>query len=78
MTDDTICMNAYYYGFDPTGVPEIDLILSAVANAGQSFHQTEDWGQKLDRPPFGHTGESPTEWIQNAADLAAQKFKSTP
>lgn len=36
-------MNAYYYGFDRTGVDEIDSILSTVAIAGKGSHHTESW-----------------------------------
>lgn len=31
-------MDAYYYGFDSTGVDDIDRLLSAVACAGKAFH----------------------------------------
>ena len=37
-------MDAYYYGFDRTGVGPIDAILSAVATAGKGSHHTEGWG----------------------------------
>lgn len=67
-------MNAYYYSFDPTGVPEIDKILSAVACAGKAFHHTESWGDECEWAP--HTGNSPVEWIQNAANEAAEKCRS--
>lgn len=63
-------MNAYYFGFDPTGVPEIDKILSAVASAGKAFHHTDQWTEELDGYG-GHTGKTPAEWIQNAANEAA-------
>jgi hypothetical protein len=66
-------MNAYYYAFNPTGVPEIDLILSAVACAGKAYHHTSDWSNYCDWPP--HSGDSPVEWIQNAANAAAAKMK---
>lgn len=71
---DKLRMEAYYYGFDRTGVAEIDKILSAVAWAGTSFHLTEDWCDNAHaRPP--HTGQTPIEWIQNAACEAAGKWK---
>lgn len=35
--------DAYYYGFEPTGVYEVDIILSAVAHAGKLAHHTESW-----------------------------------
>lgn len=68
-------MDAYYYGFEPTGVPEIDLILSAVACAGKSFHLTEDWCEEIG-PRTGHTGEAPVDWIQNAANAAAERIRA--
>jgi hypothetical protein len=68
-------MDAYYYGFDPTGVPEIDRILSAVACAGNSYHNTEDWNDKSS-PWEGHTGSTAVEWIQNAAIDAARAWRA--
>lgn len=67
---DNLRMDAYYYGFTPTGSPEIDLILSAVACAGKAFHHTEDWNDKASAYK-GHEGETPIDWIQNAANRAA-------
>jgi hypothetical protein len=67
---DELRMDAYYYGFTPTGVREIDLILSAVACAGKSYHHTEDWNDDGSAPPYLE-GNSPVEWIQNAANKAA-------
>jgi hypothetical protein len=69
-------MDAYYYFFDKTGVPEIDLILSAVACAGKAYHHTENW-QNETSPSPGHTGKTPEEWIQNAADKAATKYNQS-
>jgi hypothetical protein len=74
MTDQKLRMDAYYYGFDPTGAPEIDLILSAVACAGKSFHHTDQWNEQSEPWP-AHTGNSPAEWIQNAAIIAADGNK---
>lgn len=66
-------MNAYYYGFTPTGEYAVDKILSAVAHAGKAFHSTEEWSDtdcyKL--PDFGGSG-CPQEWIQFAAQECAQ------
>ncbi len=66
-------MNAYYYGFTPTGEYAVDKILSAVAHAGKAFHSTEEWSDtdcyKL--PDFGGSG-CPQEWIQLAAQECAQ------
>lgn len=36
-------MDAYYFGFEPTGVGAVDAILSAVAIAGRGAHNTADW-----------------------------------
>lgn len=66
-------MNAYYYSFEETKIQEIDKILSAVACAGKAYHHTEDWRNNCD-PYDGHTGKNPIEWIQNAANQAAEKF----
>jgi hypothetical protein len=66
-------MDAYYYFFDETGVPAIDRILSAVACAGKSYHQTEDWNEAATWD--GHTGETPIGWIQNAANEAALAYR---
>lgn len=71
-------MDAYYYGFDPTGVPEIDRILSAVACAGKAYHHTEDWDEEISSPErYGEhiQGNTPSKWIQNAANDAAYSFK---
>ena len=67
-------MYAYYFGFDPTGVPEVDAILSAVAYAGKGFHGTEDWGNGTSRfgddRPYGDV-------IQAAANEAANRWDHT-
>jgi hypothetical protein len=67
-----LLFHAYYYSFRPTGCYEIDLILAAVAAAGKAFHNTESWHEELGsdwRP--GMVGETPINWIQNAANHAA-------
>jgi hypothetical protein len=69
-------MHAYYYDFGETGVREIDLILSAVACAGKAFHGTEDWNEQCDYRPEALRGDTPVDWIQNAADDAATAFKA--
>ena len=70
-------MDAYYYGFDKTGVPEIDRILSAVACAGKAFHHTNEWGDDAS-PYYGHVGTCPIDWIQNAANDAAKAWNARP
>ena len=68
-------MHAYYFGFSPTGVQEIDAILSAVACAGKAFHHTECWTDEVDSyEPDHFGGTTPAEWIQDAANRAARKL----
>lgn len=59
-------MDAYYYTFTRTGVPIIDAILSAVAQAGKSYHHTESWTDDEYAQP-SHAAR-----IQAAADHAAR------
>jgi hypothetical protein len=63
-------MDAYYFGFDPTGVAMIDRILSAVAHAGKAYHHTEDWTDECS-PPEHLRGGTCAAWIQYAAKDAA-------
>lgn len=65
-------MDAYYYGFDPTGVEAIDRILCAVASAGKAYHHTQDWNEEQDHERENCEGKSPVDWIQNAANSAAK------
>lgn len=67
-------MDAYYYGFDRTGVDEIDLILSALACAGKAYHHTEDWNENAYALSY-HEGDTPVDWIQNAANKAAESIR---
>lgn len=62
-------MDAYYYSFDPTGVPEIDAILSAVAHAGKGSHGTEGWTDSDQYSRWGE-GRSCIDVIQAAAYAA--------
>ena len=70
MTD--LRMDAYYYFFEPTGVYEIDLILSAVACAGKAYHHTEAWQDETPKYHPDFDGECPQDWIQSTADKAAK------
>lgn len=74
MSDEPMRMDAYYYGFYPTGCQKVDIILSAVACAGKAYHHTEDWGEQTTPRPH-LTGESPVDWIQNAASAAAAEMQ---
>jgi hypothetical protein len=67
-------MDAYYYDFEFTKNASIDKILGAVACAGKAYHHTQDWCEKTS-PYDDHTGETPTEWIQNAALEAADEIE---
>ena len=63
-----IRMNAYYFGFEGTGERAIDLILSAVAEAGKAYHHTEYWSDDEDGPSYA-------DRIQQAADAAAEEMR---
>ena len=66
-------MKAYYYRFSPTGCEAVDLILHAIACAGKAYHHTEQWRDECQG--YGEcVGNSPIEWIQNAADQAATQW----
>mgnify|MGYP000660462362 CR=1 FL=1 len=66
---DDLRMDAYYYGFNKTGVREIDEILSAVAMAGKGYHNTADWSDEI----YGET-YSFVDLIQEIANRAAKKW----
>lgn len=71
-------LNAYYYGFDATGVREIDVVLSAVACAGKAYHHTESWTDEGDdgfQYEDAHRGNTCALWIQNAAADAAEHIR---
>ena len=73
---DELRMNAYYFGFTPTGVREIDLILSAIAHAGKGYHHTEYWLDPVeDYGPFRGGAYGYAGWIQRAAEDAAAEIK---
>lgn len=69
-------MDAYYYGFQMTGVLAVDLILSAVACAGKAYHHTEDWNNDCDPYHQRLRGTTPVLWIENAAHDAAALIRS--
>jgi hypothetical protein len=62
-------MDAYYYGFEPTGIGIIDAILSAVATAGKHYHGTDMWTDE-------DYGPSEEACIQAAADKAALELRA--
>ena len=63
-------MEAYYYGFEPTGVLIIDRILSAVATAGKRYHNTEAWND-----PWDDNEVPQIDLIQQAAQAAAEQIR---
>ena len=69
-------MDAYYYGFSPTGLDVIDRILSAVACAGEGYHHTEDWNQECSIRHDYQRGTSPAEIIHNAAIDSANLIRT--
>jgi hypothetical protein len=68
--DPDIRMHAYYYGFERTGVGVVDAILSAVAQAGKSYHSTESWADEDE-----WTSPSHEQRIQDAANDAADRIR---
>ncbi len=59
-------LDAYYYGFYPTGCDLVDSVLEQVARAGKAFHSTDDWNEEdLD-------GLSPVDKMQAAANASAK------
>ena len=72
---DMLRMQAYYYGFSTTTIEAIDLVLCAVAAAGKLFHHTDQWTSEIDYQVENVRGKSPVDWIQNAADDAAETYK---
>lgn len=68
--------DAYYYGFNMTGVRAIDEILSAVAMAGKAYHHTDQWDENTYTEDLMYGGDiSPVELIQEMADRAADVFR---
>jgi hypothetical protein len=67
-------LQAYYFGFSPTGCEPVDRILAAVASAGKSAHNTADWND----PDASWHSETAIEAIQRMADEAAESFRATP
>jgi hypothetical protein len=66
-------LNAYYYSFGGTGEECVDRVLSAVACAGKAYHHTEHWSDECSAWD-GLRGDSPVDWIANAAEDAAAEL----
>jgi hypothetical protein len=74
-------MNAYYYGFERTGIGPIDAILSAVAVAGKGSHHTSDWCEKSSYDYYkGRPGlpdaDSALDLIQSTANRSAAQVRA--
>lgn len=69
-------MDAYYFGFTPTGIEVVDRILSAVACAGKAYHHTESWTEPATPYEDFLRGATCAEWIQYAAADAASALKA--
>lgn len=67
-------MDAYYYGFERTGIGVVDAILSEVATAGKAYHGTEYWMDDYDEAtwPGREDRRSHQDRIQDAANNAAR------
>lgn len=64
-------LDSYYFDFEPTGVPEVDLILGAICWAGKAYHSTACW------PDEGcDGGPSEIDNIQKAANICAAAMKA--
>lgn len=68
-------MDAYYYGFDRTGVDEIDAVLSAVAIAGKGSHNTDSWGDS--GSAWFYTGREGLPDAEGAAELIEETAKQS-
>ena len=65
-------LETYFFCFKSTGNAAIDKILSAVDRAAKAYRNTESWMEDSSYVPDPHTGEAPVDWIQNAANEAAE------
>ena len=61
-------LSAYYYHFDSTGCELVDRILQAMAGAGATSHNTDEWGESYDQYM------SPRDSIQLVAQEVADEF----
>lgn len=68
-------MDAYYFGFDRTGVDEIDAVLSAVAIAGKGSHHTESWADS--GSAWFYTGREGLPDAEGAAELIEETAKQS-
>ena len=62
-------LSAYYYSFYSTGCELVDEILMAVAGAGATAHNTDDWTEELEYYA------APVRSIQTVANEVAEKIR---
>lgn len=68
-------LTSYYFSFDETGIAEVDNLLYAITRAGKAFHCTSQWNDELGEFYSDVKGNTPVEWIQNAANDLAKFIK---
>lgn len=70
--NDLPAIRSKHFAFNATGDARIDKILLAVAKAGRAYHHTNDWNEECRDigNDYGLEGDTPVEWIQNAANEA--------
>lgn len=64
-----------YLAFNRTGNEDVDKLLHTIEKAGKAFHMTEQWDDETGEM-YGAVGNTPTEWIENAALELAKKLES--
>jgi hypothetical protein len=64
-------LDSYYFDFEPTCVPEVDLILGAICWAGKMYHSTASWPD-----PDWNDGPSQIDNIQHAANVCAAALRA--
>ena len=61
-------LNSYYFSFEKTGNEKVDNLLYAICRAGKAFHSTSQWNDEVGEIYKNVKGDTPIEWIQNAAN----------
>lgn len=66
-------LNSYYFSFEKTGNEKVDNLLYAICRAGKAFHSTSQWNDEVGEMYENVKGDTPIEWIQNAANDIVNK-----
>jgi hypothetical protein len=66
-------LNSYYFSFEKTGNEKVDNLLYAICRAGKAFHSTSQWNDDVGEMYENVKGDTPIEWIQNAANDIANE-----